>query len=349
MQTHIYICNEFIRILKLLVNNNFNRLESVFLWTHSLIDMSSKLENHMDNRPIELFGRLTDLPCPQTEMPWKGLISETTINPFKDCECPYRKSVSGLYNHTGVGTNCDKIRKAKPNPLIGNCVVRKSDRSGDFKDWIVCPSRFLENSLIFKDCKKFLVEADEYRVASELDIAGEGKMDFGLVAMDTSGSIADFVGIEVQACGTGGSGPIWTARNDYLENKLGKNYSFSLNQKDASKKILVQLLHKSRQIARWRKNTVLAIQDHFLEHLRASYNIDAHFHKQDPQDFIHIHSYKVKTKGGRLLMELDEALSTDTVGLSMTLISNPTSNYSGFDTLTSSLETRFSAGKYIKI
>lgn len=303
----------------------------------------------MDNRPLELFGRFTDLDCPQEEDPWAGLIAETTTTPYKDCVCPYRKSAAGLYEHTGVGTNCDKIRKAKPNPLIGNCVVRKSSRDGSFKDWIVCPSRFLERSLIFEDCKQFLETSSEYRVVSELDIAKEGKMDFGLVAMGDNDAILDFVGIEVQACGTGGSGPIWTARNDYLEGKLGRNYSFSLNQKDASKKILVQLLHKSRQIARWRKNTVLAIQDHFLEHLRESYNIDAHFHPQDPQDFIHIHSYSISNDGEKLKMELTEALSTDTVGLSMTLISNPTSVYSGFDTLTSSLESRFSAGKFIKI
>lgn len=89
----------------------------------------------------------------------------------------------------------------------------------------------------------------------------------------------------------------------------------------------MQLLHKARQVARWRKNTVLVIQDHFLEHLRNSYNIDAHFHDQDDQDFIHIHAYEAVNNGNNFEIKLKTALSTDMVGLSMALISNPASGY----------------------
>jgi hypothetical protein len=301
------------------------------------------------NRPLELFGVCTDFGCNTKSTPWSDLIAETPAAPYKSAVCPYKKAVSGLYAHTGSGVNCDKIRKAKPNPLIGNCIMRKTKKSGKIEDWIVCPSRFLQDNLIFEDCKKFLTAGSEYRVVRELNISKEGNLDFGVCSVDASGAVIDFVGIEVQACGTGGSGPIWDARNDFLQNALKTNYSFSMNEKDASKKILVQLLHKSRQIARWRKNTVLAIQDVFLEHLRSSYNVDAHFHKQDPQDFIHIHSYKITQNGGNLKMSLDEALSTDMVGLSMALISNPNVSYSGVDTVTKAMDRRFEEDKFTKL
>lgn len=301
------------------------------------------------NGPLELFGSSTLLPCDQTKEPWNSLLAETAQIPHKAVPCPFRKTVQGMYNHTGGGINCDKIRKAQPNPLIGNCSVRKAKAGGVVQDWIVCPSRFLQNATIFEDCKKFLAPASKYRAVRELSISSEGNLDFGLTALDDEDKVVDFVGIEVQACGTGGSGPIWTARNDYLSGNMKDDYRFSLNEKDASKKILVQLLHKARQIARWRKNTVLAIQDHFLEHLRKSYNIDGHFHKQDRLDFIHIHSYTLKQTGNNFEIELKEAISTDMVGLSMALISNPATKQTNYSKVAAAIDSRFAEGKFSDI
>lgn len=281
----------------------------------------------MDNRVIEIFGRHTDLPCP-SESPWSDLRTETSSQPYRAVTCPFRAQLAQMYAHTETNTCCDKIRKARPNPLIGNCIVRKTSHSL-IKDWIVCPSRFVQNKTIFEDLRKFIPGEGNFEIVKEVGV-NEGTLDYVLARteQDDDGiNLADFVAIEIQACGTGGSGPIWDARNDYLANSLRKDYSFSLNEKDASKKILVQLLHKARQVARWRKNTVLVIQDHFLEHLRNSYNIDAHFHDQDDQDFIHIHAYEAVNNGNNFEIKLKTALSTDMVGLSMALISNPASGY----------------------
>lgn len=301
------------------------------------------------NGPLELFGVTTLKPCDTSIDPWSGLVAESSASPYKDAVCPFKKMVPGMYSHTGGGVHCDKIRKAQPNPLIGNCSVRKTKAAGNIQDWIVCPSRFLQNATIFRDCKKFLMPCDSYRVVRELAISAEGNLDFGLTALDSDAEVIDFVGIEVQACGTGGSGPIWTARNDFLKGKMKDSYNFSLNEKDASKKILVQLLHKARQIARWRKNTVLVIQDHFLEHLRRSYNIDGHFHDQDINDFIHIHSYSLREKGSSFELVLNECISTDMVGLSMVLISNPNIQSTSYDTIESAIARRFKEGKFEEI
>lgn len=292
----------------------------------------------MDNGIIEIFGRYTNLACPAGN-PWDGLRAETAGTPFKSVICPYKAQLTELYKHTDTGIYCDKIRKAQPNPLIGNCIVRKfNGKKTSSADWLVCPSRFVQDKVIFDDCKKFLVSGDEYSILKEIKI-NDGSLDYVLASIDKTG-IADFVAMEIQACGTGGSGPLWDCRNDYLTNSLKTDYSFTLNEKDASKKILVQLLHKARQVARWRKNTVLVIQDVFLEHLRKAYNIDAHFHKQDEQDFIHIHSYEVVLENNAFSLRQKEALSTDMVGLSMALISNPASGYSKLSTTLSTLKKR---------
>lgn len=300
------------------------------------------------NKPIELFGVNVDGPVDLSVSPWIDLINETPTEPFKEVTCPYRQHVGDLYTDTGIGLNCSKIRKANPNPLIGNCIMRKTTPQGDVQDWIVCPERFNQNQIIFKDCLRFLEEGD-YSVVKELTIGSSGNLDFAVTAQDQSGDVIDFVGIEVQACGTGGSGPIWTARNDFLNGAMNENYSFSLNQKDASKKILVQLLHKARQIARWRKNTVLVIQDFFLDHLRHSYAIDSHFHDQDLNDFIHIHAYHVEEKNGQFEIELKEAISSDMVGLSMVLISNPNVSFASKGDFIGAAKTRIEEGKSSRV
>lgn len=299
----------------------------------------------IDNRPLELFGFSTDDPMPVPDVHWSALVAEDVRHsPYKDFPCPFRTQLPKLFEHTSIGLACDKIRKASPNPLIGNCSMRKTSR-GNTKDWIVCPHRFIQDKIIFDDCKYLLKPADKYSVYKELPIGRQGNSDFVLASQKNTNEVNDFLAIEVQACGTGQSGAIWDARNDYLSGRMRRDYQFSLNTKDASKKILVQLLHKSRQIARWRKNTVLVIQNHFLDHLKSSYNLDAHFHNSDAQDFVHIHSYRLDTTATPFTLRIDEKLSTDLVGLSMVLISNPTSGYSDISTLEQSFSERDSENK----
>ena len=109
----------------------------------------------MDKRPIELFGRYTDLPCPNDELPWTALRNETRENPYIQAICPYKQQNAHLYEHTERNINCDKIRKQNPNPLIGNCSVRMHKRlTMEKKDWIVCPFRFMQSGTIFKDCAR---------------------------------------------------------------------------------------------------------------------------------------------------------------------------------------------------
>lgn len=272
--------------------------------------------------PVELFGLHVHAAVDLNAEPWLSLKAETAKEPFKKVVCHHRNSCISLFKNTGYGPHCTKIRKAEPNHLIGNCIVRKTKQKGEVEDWIVCPERFVEDQKIFRDCLRFL-DGDSFTVVKEVKIGSDGNLDYAVVSRGHDDVIRDFVAIEVQACGTGGSGPIWVARNDFLKGKMKDNYNFSLNQKDASKKILVQLLHKARQIGRWRKNTVLVIQNHFLNHLRQAYAIDSHFHQQDLDDPVHIHSYKTVDHGDRITIELEEAISTDMIGLSMVLISNP--------------------------
>src|SRR3990170_7621279 len=289
-------------------------------------------------RPLEFFGYYTGLPAPTTG-PWEAIRKESASAPYREFPCPFTSSP------------CDKIRKAAPNPLIGNCSVRVASAKRDL-DWIVCPKRFLQENIIFRDCFDLLGKGSaEVYVAREIGMGHYGQLDYALVGYDKDGGTKDFLGIEIQGMGTSNSGGIWNARNDYLQGRLGTYYSYNVNLKDASKKILVQLLHKGAQLARWRSSLVLVVQDWFLEHLRESYNIRAHFHDQEEQDFIHIHSYEFKfdSKTNRYGLVLKERKSTDILGLSMALISNPGGRYLKFSSMTEKIDNKKRRGELEKI
>ncbi len=259
-------------------------------------------------RPLELFGFPTHDACPTGE-PWDRLRTELANAPVRDAKCPFCEE------------NCNKIRKAKPNPLIGNCTAGLI-RKGEHAAWIVCPKRFEQDDIIFKDAAAaFGLTGTTVYLAKELKLGGAGNLDFALVTLKDD-KVDDFIGIEVQSMGTSGSGSIWTARNDYLAGALKEQYSYGMNTKDASKKILVQMLHKGRQLSRLKKKYLLVIQDHLLGQLRSQFDL-SHFRPADAGDFVYIHSYKLECVNGKYLLKLQEKISIDSMTLPSILAPNP--------------------------
>ncbi len=313
-----------------------------FYCNTSMIYKTTKSNNRLQ-RPMEFFGQYTGLPAPiLAGNDWDKLCKEQPDQPFKEFKCPF--------SHNTI--NCNKIRKAQPNPLIGNCVVRHCPKDEPDQDWIVCPKRFLQDLTVFTDCKSLLnPKCKEIYLAQEVELAGYGNLDFALIGYDESGDVLDFLAIEVQSMGTSSSGSIWTARNDYLNGKLKDKYMYGLNQKDASKKIMVQLLHKGAQVARWRFRLVLLVQDYFLDHLRIAYNLETHFHEEDKQDFVYIYSYQLlfDENKNKFYLQKKESLSTDIIGLSMALISNPNTGYIEFSHIASKIQSKKSKGELMQL
>ena len=264
------------------------------------------------NYPLEIFGHNTELTISESS-PLIKVRDENDQDPYKEIPCPFKSSLSPLFGEEGA--YCDKIRKQRPNPLIGNCSLRKTNRDDSHSDWIVCPHRFLEDKTIFNDCKKFLKKGSEYILGKEVKIADQGNADFVLTSRNNLNQIVDFVSIEIQGIGTSNTGDIWDARNDFLNGKMKKNYGFGINQKMSSKTILVQILHKAEQLNKLQKKTILIIQDYFYKHLLSTYNIKENFKSQKIKDPIHIHSYKLVKNKGDYKIKLDKQVSTDLIGM----------------------------------
>ena len=307
-------------------------------------------ENKRLNQPMELFGHSIKIPI--VEIPaLKKILNEDVKKPFKEYVCPHKAIYADLFDDGEMGKFCDKIRKQRPNPLIGNCSLKKySVKEKINEKWIVCPHRFLENKTIFTDAKKFLnLDAcEDIVITKEVKIGKQGIADFMLSSLNKKGEVLDFVSIEVQAIGTSNTGDIWDARNDHIKGNLKNNYTFGINKKMSSKTILVQMLHKSRELNLLQKKNVLVVQDNFWKHIKDTYEIVENFRPQNIEDPVHVHSYSLNENNGVLNIELVEKMSTDLNGLLNAIQPKHTQNLS-FQDISNPIERRVKENKYDKL
>ena len=221
-----------------------------------------------------------------------------------------------------TGKKSIKVRKSQPSISIGTVVVKYGK---DQKNLIIDPERFLEKGQVFLDCIHLLTNhepGNELHLIPEVKIPG-GNVDFFLVSA-RKGKVQDFVGIELQTLDTTGS--LWGEREKLLvelglkpaSTKIPKHH-FGINWKMTAKTTLVQLHHKILTFEHLNKHFVLVIQDCLLDYIRREFNF-GHFNSParlgDP---MHIHSYKLKEKVSGTSLELDERISTDSVGLATSL------------------------------
>jgi hypothetical protein len=82
--------------------------------------------------------------------------------------------------------------------------------------------------------------------------------------------------------------------------------------------LLLQLHHKIRTFEGLNKHLVLVIQDRLLDYMKREFSF-AHVHAARLGDPMQMHSYRLKSKGDDLSIELSERLSTDTEGIAKCL------------------------------
>ena len=265
------------------------------------------------NAPSEFFGFDTKNQI-SADSELLQLRDEDPKVPYKKIICPFKETIKDVFD-TGLGTFCDKIRKGRPNALIGNCSLSKYNYTKkENENWIVCPHRFLQYSTIFEDSRIFFNNQQNLKIVKEIKIGEHGSSDF-MVFNNKNNEIDEILSIEIQSIGTSNTGDIWDARNDFLQAKLRDNYNFGINKKMSSKTILIQLLHKLEVLKDINIKILLVIQDYFLEHLRKNYEIDSNFRNQDLNDQIHIHSYNFMKNSLGHELKLKESISTDMKGL----------------------------------
>lgn len=217
---------------------------------------------------------------------------------------------------------CLKIRKSQPQISIGTSIVIYGSKDLPV---VICPYRLLERKQLFTDCLHLLTlhePGNELHMVGEVSVPG-GNIDYVLVSARARRAI-DFVGIELQTLDT--TGTLWPERQCFLkrhgvpvlEEDVESRKSFGMNWKMTAKTALVQLHHKIETFESLNKHLVLAIQDRFLDYMRAEFSF-SHLNAARVGDPMQIHAYTIESAPEGYRLQLKERLSTDATGIARCL------------------------------
>src|SRR3989304_7521225 len=125
-----------------------------------------------------------------------------------------RKSVQKYYCRF-LESKCDKQSRTIKYPM-GVCSVNHSGTKP-----IICPHRFLENNLVFKNaCNAAFGDTNNVLLFSEVKISNVGSFDFVLVKhKPISNKVDDFCIVEFQSDSTTGTGKLVQALKDFMKGK----------------------------------------------------------------------------------------------------------------------------------
>lgn len=164
---------------------------------------------------------------------------------------------------------CTKVSKVEP---VGICsLAMGSDAT------IVCPTRFYEDSRVFRDAATIafgegaqVVALPEYKLLSipasiaDKKIRKIGKVDFMLGKLE-NGKIVDFAALEIQSVYTSGGGVKDAFDNFILTRQIGNEGDLGVDfRSSAQKRLVPQLRLKVPIFRRWGKKFFVAIDDTFF-------------------------------------------------------------------------------------
>ncbi len=228
---------------------------------------------------------------------------------IKNYDCPYDNR---LNNRKGSKAGCAKTIKNVRDLRSGNCSLFIKDMGH-----IICPYRFYEdNYKVLKDVKNFVWGNDTSALAHDelkLTMGGKneghnfGSLDWLITKNDNSG---DFIGVEIQANSTTGTGAVTEAIKDLNTNKIKENYTVALNSLDTIKKFMTQFIFKGQLFDDWKMPYVAIIQDHLWDQLMSRFRIRARevteYHAETFMFFV----YKFERTTDRYQLVLDKVMST---------------------------------------
>ncbi len=244
---------------------------------------------HTGYRPAEWFG-----------FPVEDL-SETAEKYRAEHLCPFR-------GDENKGT-CVKKTRLLDHPF-GVCSVE----AGNHGILALCPHRFLEKRLVFRDVAKHYFGSTENLVLfSEVGVPGGknlGRFDYVLVKhAPLSSRVIDFTIIEFQAAQTTSTGKLVQAIKDYLSKKYNikeKSYSFGINWADIWKRSLIQALIKGMAGEYWQKALYWVVQDQIYCNLAERYGLpfpDSGIDSSGSKKAIRFALYNLRRTDGRIRLQ----------------------------------------------
>ena len=208
----------------------------------------------MAKYPSEIFGYY-----------WKDASIEAKSSK-KNYHCPFHDS------------RCYKKSRLVDYPF-GVCTAHT-----DGKEIALCPRRFLERGLIFRDiAKAHFGSIHNILVFSEVGLPGIGNFDFVMVKhKPLSTVVEDFAVIELQTGQTTSTGKLVQGFKDLMETGTiapKATYNFGINTYDIWKRTFTQILNKGIILEKWKRKIFWVVQEPIFEYFRVKYRPSPQYRK----------------------------------------------------------------------
>ena len=202
----------------------------------------------MAKYPSEIFGYY-----------WKDASIEAK-SAKKNYHCPFHDS------------RCYKKSRLVDYPF-GVCTAHT-----DGKEIALCPRRFLERGIIFRDiAKAHFGSIHNILVFSEVGLTGIGNFDFVMVKhKPLSTVVEDFAVIELQTGQTTSTGKLVQGFRDFMESGTfapKATYNFGINTYDIWKRTFTQILNKGIILEKWKRKIFWVVQEPIFEYFRVKYRL----------------------------------------------------------------------------
>ncbi len=236
-----------------------------------------------------------------------------------------RKAVREYYCRFLEG-KCDKQSRTINYPM-GVCSVNHSRTKP-----IICPHRFLENNLVFKNaCDSAFGTINNVLLFSEVKLSNVGSFDFVLVKhKPISNKVEDFCIVEFQSDSTTGTGNLVKALKDFMRgvNVLQNRYQFGMNTYNTIKLSYIQMLIKGQVMEKWGKNIFWVMQKYVFD------NMVNRFHLNDldysPRHKTQYHIYNLVAGSNIYKLKLADKKSTTIANLLKAFTHQPTPSLDTF-------------------
>ncbi len=183
------------------------------------------------------------------------------------------KSVVKRYYCRFLDNRCDKQSRTIKYPM-GVCSVNYRKNK-----IIICPHRFLEDNLVFKDvCTTVFGSTNNILLFSEVKLDNVGTFDFVLVKhKPISSKVEDFCVVEFQSDSTTQTGKLVDALKDFMKGKdvLKDKYNFGMNTYNTIKLSYIQMLIKGQVMEKWDKNIFWIVQKYVYDNMVNRFKLTA--------------------------------------------------------------------------
>lgn len=173
----------------------------------------------------------------------------------------------------------------------------------DGKEIALCPRRFLETGIVFRDiAKMYFGSIHNIVVFSEVGLPGIGNFDFVMVKHKALSTIVeDFVVIELQTGQTTSTGKLVDGFKDFMESGAFASdvtYNFGINTYDIWKRTFTQILNKGIILEKWQRKIFWVVQQPIFDYFQHKYRLGSL--KYDPSHSSVFFLYDLGLRGNRL-------------------------------------------------